>query len=71
MDFYIEFIRFDFPENIDPNGYEASQIFGECLGETWTAENEEELKKQIEEELGYKVLEVEYNWEKEVYEDED
>lgn len=71
MEFFIEFIKFDFPENIDPIGDEAAEIFAECLGETYDADNEEELKKQIEEEFGYKVLEVQYNWEREVYEDED
>ena len=71
MDFFIEFVKFDFPENIDPIGDEAAEIFGECLGETYEAEDEEDLKRQIGEEFGYKVLEVQYNWERETYEEED
>ena len=71
MDFFIEFVTFDFPENIDPTGDEAAEIFAECLGETFEAKDEEDLKKQLEEISGYKVLVVEYNWERETYEDEE
>ena len=61
MLFRIQFVKFDFPEGYDEMCDEAGEIFSDCLGETFEADDEEDLKRIFAEMHGHKVLYFEFS----------
>lgn len=65
MEFFIRFIKYDIPEksleSLAQDQVMRDKLFGNYLGETYDAENQEQLIELIQKETGHKILTIEFD----------